>query len=317
MSEFASNARLLKQAVQEGWFIRPIARHRLADGSLDVAGNLEQWNRAMEPFRKTPLWEQTPGWDERDPLQGEPYLVFVPSPAAVPGRPTLLISHGGGFLWRTGCEGPNVAWFFHRMGYNTAILSYRLRPYSRMAALADIQRAVRLLRAEKDRFGIGDAVVTMGFSAGGMLSGNCATHFDNGCPEAEDPVERFSCRPDACVVGYGAMSGVSFPAPFGAAPDPLFGEGEERFYLATEKHVSPASPPFFIWQTLSDDGRHGLCLAKALQDAGVPYELHIFEGGAHGLAMADGQNDLEQQVPHITHWGELCAEWLAMHGLNP
>ena len=157
----------------------------------------------------------------------------------------------------------------------------------------------------------------MGFSAGGMLSGNCATHFDNGCLEAEDPVERFSCRPDACVVGYGAMSGVSFPAPFGAAPDPLFGEGEERFYLATEKHVSPASPPFFIWQTLSDDGRHGLCLAKALQDAGVPYELHIFEGGVHGLAMADGQNDLEQQVPHITHWGELCAEWLAMHGLNP
>lgn len=187
--------------------------------------------------------------------------MFVPSPAAVPGRPTLLISHGGGFLWRTGCEGPNVAWFFHRMGYNTAILSYRLRPYSRMAALADIQRAVRLLRAEKDRFGIGDAVVTMGFSAGGMLSGNCATHFDNGCLEAEDPVERFSCRPDACVVGYGAMSGVSFPAPLVLRRIRCLGKERSGSIWRRKSMCRPPARPFssgrpsamtdatgFVWQ---------------------------------------------------------------------
>lgn len=53
-----------------------------------------------------------------------------------------------------------------------------------------------------------------------------------------------------------------------------------------------------------------MCLAKALQDVDVPYELHIFQPGVHGLAMADGHNDLGMDIPHITHWGELCSEWL-------
>ena len=51
-------------------------------------------------------------------------------------------------------------------------------------------------------------------------------------------------------------------------------------------------------------------LAKALQDAWVPYEIHIFQNGEHGLAMADGNNDLNLDIPHIHHWGELCTEWL-------
>ena len=153
MSEFASNARLLKQAVQEGWFIRPIARHRLADGSLDVAGNLEQWNRAMEPFRKTPLWEQTPGWDERDPAAGG----TISGVCSISGSGAWP-PHFADFPWRrfsvaNRLRRTECGLVFSPDGYNTAILSYRLRPYSRMAALADIQRAVRLLRAEKDRFG--------------------------------------------------------------------------------------------------------------------------------------------------------------------
>ena len=180
-----------------------------------------------------------------------------------------------------------------------------------------MQRAIRLLRS--GAFGPGNQVIAMGFSAGGMLGGNCAVYGDDGQVGAADAVDRLPSRLDACVVGYGAMSSVSFPGPFMADPNEpdLFGvNAADRFYLATEKHVTPATPPFFIWQTLSDDGRHGLCLAKALQDAGVPYELHIFEGGVHGLAMADGENDLEADIPHIHHWGQLCLEWLSLHGLG-
>ena len=54
---------------------------------------------------------------------------------------------------------------------------------------------------------------------------------------------------------------------------------------------------------------------KALADAQVPFELHVFEGGAHGLALADGENDLAADIPHIAHWARLCTEWLEMHGL--
>lgn len=316
--DYEKNVALLQQAVAQHTFIRNIAFHKLPDGTLDRKGNLELWNQGMEPFVKTPLWpEGTPGWDDRDPLQQEPYLVYIPAPAGHEDAPTILVAHGGGFNWRTGCEGPNVAWYFHQAGYHTAILSYRLLPYDRHDAIADMQRALRLLHS--GQFGPGKQVIAMGFSAGGMLGGNCAVYADDGHPDAADPVERLSCKMDACVVGYGAMSSVSFPGPFMAdvnQPD-LFGANPaDRYYLATEKHITPDAPPFFIWQTLSDDGRHGLCLAKALQDAGVPYELHIFEGGVHGLALADGENDLAADVPHIHHWAKLCCEWLALHGLG-
>ena len=318
-TEYEKNAGLLEQAVAQHAFLRSIAFHRSADGALDIRGNLELWNRAMEPFIKTRLWAHTPGWDGRDPLQGEPYFVFIPAPAASAPRAAVLIAHGGGFALRTGCEGANAAWYFHQAGFPVAILSYRLQPYDRLASLADLQRAIRLLRARREDFGIGTQITVLGFSAGGMICGNAATHFTPGDPAAADPAERESDRPDACVVCYGAMSAVSFPTPFleeGGQPE-LFGtDPAQRFWLAPEKNVTPRTPPFFIWQTLSDDGRHGLCLAKALQDAGVPYELHIFEGGVHGLAMADGENDLAANVPHIAHWGGLCCEWLALHGLG-
>ena len=316
MKKYDDNIPLLKNRVETHAFIRNISKHRLPDGTLDVEGNLKLWNDGMQGFVKTPLWEKNPGWREDTHLQGEPYLVFVPGNS---GSPTILIAHGGGFSWRTGCEGPNVAWYFHQAGYNTAILSYRLLPYDRYASMADMQRAIRLLRARKEEFGIGEKIVVMGFSAGGMICGNCATHFDNGNQTAPDLIQQMSSRPDACVIGYGAMSEVSFPKPFmmEQPEHSLFGDTpKDKFYLATEKNVRPDSPPFFIWQTLSDDGRHGLCLAKALQDAGVPYELHIFEGGVHGLGLADGENDLNTNVPHIAEWGKLCTGWLDLHDLG-
>ena len=167
MKKYDDNIPLLKNRVETHAFIRNISKHRLPDGTLDVEGNLKLWNDGMQGFVKTPLWEKTPDWREDTHLQGEPYLVFVPGN---PDSPTILIAHGGGFSWRTGCEGPNVAWYFHQAGYNTAILSYRLLPYDRYASMADMQRAIRLLRARKEEFGIGEKIVVMGFSAGGMIT---------------------------------------------------------------------------------------------------------------------------------------------------
>lgn len=317
MTAYHDNIAILEKLVAEHAFIIPIARHRYPDGTVNTEQFKTNWEEKMERFHKIPLWEKTPGFDDRDALQREPYMVFLP--AEVPGevRGTIVVAHGGGFSIRTGCEGPNIALYFHKLGYNTAILSYRLKPYTRRDSIADMQRAIRILRAGKEEFGISDRVTVMGFSAGGMLSANCATHFDHGDPENEDPVERQSCRPDAVVVGYGAITAVSFPRPFGMPEDfenDLCGlDMQERLYLAAEKNIRYDTPPFFIWQTLSDDGRFGMNLAKELSDAKIPYELHIFEGGVHGLGLADGENDLGMDVPHITHWAMLCDEWMQMH----
>lgn len=313
---FKKNIELLRCAVEQHAFLIPVEQHRDENGTINVAKFKKNWEQRMDPFERMPLWEVTPEWDNRDPLQREPYLVFIPAPAAQANGETILIAHGGGFEIRTGCEGPNAAWHFHQKGYHTAILTYRLRPYSRLHAMADMQRAIRLLRAKRDELGISGRITVMGFSAGGMLAANCATHFDMGDVSAVDPVERQSCRPDAAVVAYGALTGVSFPLPFmmqRSAGD-MYGETmQERLYLAPEKNIRWNSPPFFIWQTLSDDGRYGLNLAHALSDAQIPYELHIFEGAVHGVGIADGENDLGMASPHVARWTQLCDEWLGLH----
>ena len=281
--------------------------------------NLNLWNRIMEPFEKISLWApgETPDYDDRDPLQPEPYLVFVPAPEGGK-KSTVLIAHGGGFSTRTGYEGTNVALWFHEAGYNTAILCYRLQPYSRLDAMADMHRAIRVLRARRTELGISEQIAVMGFSAGGMLSANCATHFDAGNPDAADPAERESCRPDAAVICYGAFTYVSaIQGWLLRGINPMFGRDyREAVYLAPEKNVTPDCPPFYIWQPMSDDGRHGMTLARSLQDVGVPYELHIFQSGFHGNCLSDGENDGHRADPHSAHWASLCAEWLEYNGIR-
>jgi acetyl esterase/lipase len=312
---YEQNQTLLRDMATARAAIRPVAQHRNPDGTLDVAGNLKLWNAVIGRFAIIPLWDGgAPGHDDRDPLQPQPSIIFVPAPPSETCRGTVIVAHGGGFETRTGCEGINVGHYFNQAGFAVAILTYRLKPYSRRDAIADMQRAIRVLRSRAGELGVSDKVAVMGFSAGGMLSGNCATHYDFGDPLAADPVERFSCRPDGAVIGYGAFATVAFPAGFMNNP---FKDREraEKLYLAPEKNITTETPPFFIWQTNSDDPRHSMTLAGALTEAGVPFELHCFPEGVHGLAMADGNNDLDMRFPHLMRWGELCAEWLEQLGL--
>ncbi|MBP1754813.1 MAG: acetylesterase [Firmicutes bacterium] len=307
---YKNNREELTKVIGERSSIRHISKHRKPDGSVDIEGNLKLWNDLMERFDKIMLWENgTPGFDDSVTEQTEPYMVFVPPADPKLIRGTIIVAHGGGFVTRTGCEGFHVADYFNRAGFAVAILSYRLQPFNRRDAIADMQRAIRILRAKKEELGITDKVAVMGFSAGGMLSGNCATHFDYGNNEALDLIERFSCRPDAAVVGYGAISFTSFPSGF--MKNPFIDKNKaEEIYLAPEKNITVETPPFFIWQTNSDDPRFSMYLAKELADYNIPFELHCFPGGIHGLALADGNNDLDEKNTHIMHWSTLCTEWL-------
>ena len=171
---FENNYAVLEKMVQEDAIIIPVAQHRKPDGTFDLERNLKLWNDAIQQYEQIPLWEEgAPGYDgDKTPLQPQPSLIFIPGQNGGKKRGTIVVAHGGGFSSRTGCEGMNVAYYFAKKGFNTAILTYRLQPYTRYDALADMQRAIRLLRANKEKLGITDQVVAMGFSAGGMLSGS-------------------------------------------------------------------------------------------------------------------------------------------------
>ncbi len=307
----------LKKVVKEDAVIINVSNHRKPDGSMDVEKNLTTWNNALKRFKVTPLWPEgkTPGFDDRAPLQPEPSIIFVPAQNKVSDA-TIIVACGGGFLTRTGCEGFNVAEYFASHGFNTAILTYRLQPFGRKDALDDMQRAIRLIRAHKAEFGVSDKIICMGFSAGGMLSGNAATHFDKGDPDASDPIERESSRPDGAVLGYGAFAFAGLPGGFFVDPfsdqirNPFFANKEELIYYSPEVNITRETPPFFIWQTNSDDPRNSFTLGQALTAMGIPFEMHLFPEGVHGLALADGHNDLAMDIPSVAQWAPLCASWI-------
>ncbi|MBQ6333926.1 MAG: alpha/beta hydrolase [Erysipelotrichaceae bacterium] len=315
---YQNNYSELKKVVEEDAVIINVSEHRKPDGTMDIEKNLNTWNKAVERFEIIPLWPigKTPNFDDRAPLQIEPNLIFVPAQNRNDKTGTIIVACGGGFSTRTGCEGFNVAKYFADAGFNTAILTYRLQPYGRKDALDDMQRAIRTIRYRKDELNVSDKVICMGFSAGGMLSGNAATHFDQGDENSEDPIERMSCRPDGAVLGYGAFAFAGLPGGFFVDPfsdtirNPFFANKEELIYYSPEVNISRQTPPFFIWQTNSDDPRNSFTLGQALTAMGIPFEMHLFPEGVHGLALADGHNDLAMDLPHVHKWASLCVEWL-------
>ena len=105
-------------------------------------------------------------------------------------------------------EGRQVALVFNAMGVTAFILKYRLGPrYHHPLQLGDAQRAIRIVRARSQEFGVAaDRIGMMGFSAGGHLTATAGTHFDAGKTDAADPVDRASSRPDFLILGYPVIS---------------------------------------------------------------------------------------------------------------
>ena len=138
----------------------------------------------------------------------------------------------------------------------------------------------------------------IGFSAGGHLTAEAGTSFDSGNPEAADPVDRVSSRPDFIVPVYPAISGALLPKNSGN-------------YANAAAQVTASTPPTFLVHTHPDKAvspNHSILFYQALLEKGVPAEMHIFGEGPHGVGLAPGDPDINQ-------WPALLRRWLRRQGL--
>ena len=192
-------------------------------------------------------------------------------------------------------EGKQVAEWLNSLGIAAFVLKYRLGPrYHHPAMLQDAGRAIRTVRAGAAHWGLDPhKIAIIGFSAGGHLASTAGTHFDAGKPDAEDPIERVSSRPDRMILVYPV---IALATPYGHAGSlrNLLGDNPSQELvesLSNERQVTKETPPTFLAHTNADKGvpaENSLLFALALRKAGVPVELHLFERGQHGLGLGGG-----------------------------
>ena len=232
-------------------------------------------------------------------------------PADKPNGAAVVVCPGGGYGGlATDHEGHQVAKWLNTIGVTAAVLKYRLGPrYRHPAPLNDVQRAIRYVRTHAESLQVASSRIgVMGFSAGGHLASTVSTHFDDGNPEATDPIDRSSCRPDFTVLGYPV---VSLREPFahkgsrrnllGENPDPELVDS-----LSNETQVTAQTPPAFLFHTSEDKGvpvENSLAYFQALRTHDVPAELHVYQNGPHGVGL--GIVD-----PVLFTWKERLADWL-------
>ena len=257
-----------------------------------------------------PLWaKDVPGALGNEEKDNPTLTVFKPAEGTASGA-AMVICPGGGYGGLAQHEGKDYAEWLAKHGVTCFVLKYRLGSagYRHPVMLGDAARAVRLVRSQADKFGIDPKRIgIMGSSAGGHLASTLLTHFDEGNSEASDLVERQSSRPDLGILCYPVITLGEFT--HAGSKKNLLGEhpSEELVnLLSNELQVTTNTPPTFLWHTYEDTGvvpQNSMLFAMALQKNKVPYELHVYEKGRHGIGLANGHP-----------WTEQCLRWLKLRG---
>ena len=258
-------------------------------------------------------------------------------------RPAILVCPGGAYVFCSDREAEPVALRFAAMGYHAFVLRYSVYNKGVMVdprgelpvdpdsqypnAMCDAAAAMLCIRDHSE-----DRIFLSGYSAGAHNAAMFCTHWN-------DPLirERFGrpssdFRPAGAVLGYGyydwgRLREVSSRDEMAR----MMGEGVDMSYFGTRNPsreqfitASPAlavtadTPPMFLWTTCGDrtlPSEQSMLMGCALARAGIPYELHIFESGDHGLSLADqaSAGNPEQINEDVANWIPLAQRWLTRH----
>ncbi|MCH2115646.1 MAG: alpha/beta hydrolase [Pirellulales bacterium] len=288
-------------------------KHFLIACFIQLTG-MQLW--AIEPQETLLLWKgAAPGALGTAEKDRPKLMVYLPAKAAANGSGIVVCPGGGYGGLAMGHEGREIAEWLNGMGAAACVLDYRHRGkgYGHPAPMLDVQRAIRQVRANADQWHLDTKRIgVLGFSAGGHLASTAGTHFDRGLAEAEDPVDRMSCRPDFMVLCYPV---IAFDEPYThrGSQKNLLGENasdELVRQFSNEKQVNEDTPPTFMFHTDADyavPAENSTAFYAALRQAKVTAELHIYANGGHGVGLA-------RDIQGTSTWSQRCEEWMSASG---
>jgi acetyl esterase/lipase len=244
-----------------------------------------------------------------------PEMIYVP-PTGKNNHSAVLIIPGGGFSYiMQDLEGLDVAKVLSKKGYSSFVLLYRMprggSEVNRNNAFADVQRAMRLIRASASQYRIApDQIGVMGFSAGAYLAANVSNDPDASNYPPQDNADKVPARPDFAALIYPVVSlkdGITHNGTRAA----MFGKDisddiKQRF--SQEDRVTAHTPPTFLAQALNDgtaSPQNALRMFEALRKNKVAVELHLFQQGGHGFGIVK-----KQDIP-AKNWPTLFSDWQA------
>lgn len=253
------------------------------------------------------------------PQNGCGYLVtYVHGPMELrPNRlrPAMLVIGGGGYSYVSQREKEPIAFKFLAESYNTFVLEYSCAPVAYPAQLNEGLMAMVYIRENAAKLGIiADRVAAIGFSAGGHLCAMLANLFDSKDAKKLLGDKISLARPDAVILSYPVISSGE-KAHRGSFDNICAGNAELEKSLSLENRVKENSSPAFIWATANDGcvpSENSLYYALACKKHNVPFELHVFAEGQHGLSIADEEVFTVNEPVQI--WVKLALVWLKNRG---
>jgi acetyl esterase/lipase len=212
-------------------------------------------------------------------------LAFLPQQ---PNGYSVVICPGGGYeTLAMDKEGTEIAQWFNKMGYAAFVLEYRT-PQKRLGALQDLERAVRVVKANAAKWKIDpDKVGVIGFSAGADMAAKLSTQYDTNAYPARDDVDKFSIKPAFAMIIYPGY----------------LNDGSGKTLTPELSKMDANTPTSFVFQA-ADDGSGGssLAYASALQKAKAPVEFHLVPKGGHGYGMRAGNPAAEAWPGYAETW---------------
>ncbi|MQS89436.1 alpha/beta hydrolase [Companilactobacillus mishanensis] len=236
----------------------------------------------------------------------------------VVNHPLAIIIPGGGFNFHSDREAQPIAMKFASEGIHAIVLHYQLLKDGKSvypAAVQQLATTMNWLKEVQAEHQIDlDKILLVGFSAGGQIVTNYNSLMTNPDTAKEVFKDKLNVTPRAVIVGYPV---IDLEAGWPGDDEKIKQISPSKLFWHSQDTVTKNSKPAFIWQTITDQTvpvRNSLLYASKLEEMNLPFELHLFSSGRHGLSLATyqtqepgGDKYLNDQV---SKWWSLCMNWL-------
>lgn len=231
-------------------------------------------------------------------------------------RPMVLICPGGGYEMTSKREAEAVAIRYNSFGFHACVLYYSCKPAQYPVALFQLAKSMEIIWENADDWNVNkEKIAINGFSAGGHLA-LCLGECWNSRKFSQDVgISSAKMKPSALILAYPVVSAGEF-ANKGSFTALLGTDlSEEWDKLSLEKQINSFVPPVFVWHTCEDRAvpvENSLLLVEGLRKTGIPFELHIYQKGDHGLSLGTKEVCTEQGQldTDVSNWIEMAARWL-------